>query len=458
MLDDDYNNDTDFNDDECGDVESDIPQGKELSYTSLKEEDVRKRQQEDVTQTSTVLSIPIVAATMLLRHYNWKVIDAQDAWYANEEQVRRDVGLLEMNDVVPIQNATEKIIKCKICFDEFERDGMCAEACGHLFCNWCWKQYVSIKISDGPGCLGLRCPEPSCRVAVGQDMVNQLVSDEDKEKYSRYLLRSYVEDQKNIKWCPGAGCECSVEFFAGSSSYDVVCSCLHNFRWNCLDDAHRPVDCDTVHKWAVKNTAESENVTWILANSKSCPKCKRPIQKNEGCMHMTCSCRYEFCWLCLGDWKTHGTKQVGFMRVMCMKKQDHKEQLKSLQETQSEYLAVISDRYDVPETELTFITDAWLQIIECRRVLKWTYAYGYYLPKIVLAKKKFFEYLQGEAESALEKLHNCAEKDLHPYLKENGTPEDVIPFRVKLARLTSVTRTYFENLVRALENGLSDYS
>lgn len=41
--------------------------------------------------------------------------------------------------------------------------------------------------------------------------------------------------------------------------------------------------------WISKNSAESENVTWIMANTKPCPKCHRPIEKNQGCMHMTCS-------------------------------------------------------------------------------------------------------------------------------------------------------------------------
>ena len=63
----------------------------------------------------------------------------------------------------------------------------------------------------------------------------------------------------------------------------------------------------------IKNSAESENMNWILANTKPCPKCARPIEKNQGCMHMTCSqCRSEFCWLCLGMWAEHGERTGGF--------------------------------------------------------------------------------------------------------------------------------------------------
>ncbi len=49
----------------------------------------------------------------------------------------------------------------------------------------------------------------------------------------------------------------------------------------------------------------------------------------------------------------------------------------------------------VGEASLSF--DPWLvdQIVECRRVLKWTYAYGFYLPENEHAKRAFFEYLQG---------------------------------------------------------------
>lgn len=44
----------------------------------------------------------------------------------------------------------------------------------------------------------LRCPDPSCGAVVCQDMINALASAEDKEKYSRYFIRSYVEDNRKV--------------------------------------------------------------------------------------------------------------------------------------------------------------------------------------------------------------------------------------------------------------------
>lgn len=44
----------------------------------------------------------------------------------------------------------------------------------------------------------LRCPDPSCAAAVGQDIINLLASKDDKEKYNRYFLRSFIEDNWKV--------------------------------------------------------------------------------------------------------------------------------------------------------------------------------------------------------------------------------------------------------------------
>ncbi|XP_010912799.1 probable E3 ubiquitin-protein ligase ARI8 isoform X1 [Elaeis guineensis] len=483
----------DFVDNESDDSEDITSHRQQQNYTILSEADIRQHQEEDINRVSIVLSISRSAACILLRHYNWSVSKVHDEWFADEENVRKAVGLLE--NPVEMQNARE--LSCGICFENYPHNNMSAAACGHHFCGSCWRGYIGTSISDGPGCLTLRCPDPSCSAAVGQDMINVLATDEDKEKYSRYLLRSYIEDNRKTKWCPAPGCDFAVEFVIGSGNYDVCCNCSYNFCWNCTEEAHRPVDCGTVAKWILKNSAESENMNClffrILANSKPCPKCKRPIEKNQGCMHITCTppCKYEFCWLCLGAWSDHGERTGGFyacnryeaakqegaydeserrreMAKNSLERYTHyyerwatnqssrQKALTDLHSMQTEKLEKLSDRQSQPESQLKFIIEAWLQIVECRRVLKWTYAYGYYLPEHEHAKRQFFEYLQGEAESGLERLHQCAEKELQVYLDAETPMKDFNDFRTKLAGLTSVTRNYFENLVRALETGLKD--
>ncbi|CAI9787161.1 unnamed protein product [Fraxinus pennsylvanica] len=459
------------------------------NYTILSEADIRQLQEENIAKISTVLSIPRDDASILLRHYNWSVNKVNDEWFANEENVRKAVGLLE--NPIPLPDAKE--LTCGICFESYPHDRMSAAACGHAFCVMCWQGYISAAINDGPGCLMLRCPDPSCGAAVCQDMVNKLASEDDKDRYNRYFLRSFVENNRKTKWCPAPGCDHAVDFIVGGESYDVTCHCSYSFCWNCAEEAHRPVDCGTVSTWILKNSAESENMNWILANSKPCPKCKRPIEKNQGCMHITCTppCKFEFCWLCLGAWTEHGERTGGFyacnryeaakqggvfdesekrreMAKNSLERYTHyyerwatnqssrQRALENLHQMQTVHLEKLSDKQCQPESQLKFIIEAWLQIVECRRVLKWTYAYGYYLPEHELAKKQFFEYLQGEAESGLERLHQCAEKEFQGYLNAEGPSKDFNEFRTKLAGLTSVTKNYFENLVRALENGLSD--
>lgn len=489
MGSDDGDGDYDFVDNDSDDSEDITSHRQQQNYTVLSEVDIRQRQEEDISRVATVLSISRVSACILLRYYNWSVSKVHDEWFADEERVRKAVGLSEN----PVELPDSKELTCGICFENYPRDMMSAAACGHPFCGACWRGYMATSINDGPGCLMLRCPDPSCGAAIGEDMVNKLLVEEDKEKYLRYLVRSYIEDNRKTKWCPAPGCEFAVEFVMGCGSYDVNCNCSYSFCWNCTEEAHRPVDCETVAKWILKNSAESENMNWILANSKPCPKCKRPIEKNQGCMHITCTppCKFEFCWLCLGAWSEHGERTGGFyacnryeaakqegaydecerrreMAKNSLERYTHyyerwatnqssrQKALADLHSMQSEKLERLSDKQSQPESQLKFIIEAWLQIVECRRVLKWTYAYGYYLPEHEHAKRQFFEYLQGEAESGLERLHQCTEKELQVYLDAETPMKDFNDFRTKLAGLTSVTRNYFENLVRALETGLKD--
>ena len=68
-----------------------------------------------------------------------------------------------------------------------------------------------------------------------------------------------------------------------------------------------------------------------------------------------------------------------------------------------------------PGTLTRGVRGAQAQIMDCRRVLKWTYGYGYYA-SITPVQRNLFEFMQGHAEQTLEKLTHVVEVDLERFL------------------------------------------
>ncbi|KAJ1422080.1 Zinc finger, RING-type [Sesbania bispinosa] len=228
----------------------------EAHFTILGESDIKQLQEADINQVSTVLLISKFVACLLLHHYEWSVNKVIEAWIDNKERVRNVVGLLKQPQV---NFSSSEIFMCGICFETLCGDKIRSAECGHPFCMICWMRYVDTKIDEGPyKCLTLRCPEPFCGAVVDGDMVHKLASESSMKRYDHFLFRSYVENNKKIKWCPAPACGCG-------------------------EEAHRPVDCETAHQWITKNKSKSENADWLVAHTKPCPQCKKPIERNGGC-------------------------------------------------------------------------------------------------------------------------------------------------------------------------------
>lgn len=68
---------------------------KEQCYTILSESDIKRLQDIDINKVSSVLLIPRVVACLLLIHHEWSVLKVHEAWFDDEESVRKVVGLLE---------------------------------------------------------------------------------------------------------------------------------------------------------------------------------------------------------------------------------------------------------------------------------------------------------------------------------------------------------------------------
>ncbi|KAI3433888.1 hypothetical protein D9Q98_003690 [Chlorella vulgaris] len=499
---------------------SPVAKGAKKSFVVLDKEELRERLGAGVSQVVELLCISDAEATRALRFYKWDLTKLQEEWFADPEAVQVKVGLV---DEQPSTRRKEEV--CKICFESFSVQDMACARCKHYYCKDCWRGYIHTSIESGPFCLDLRCPDPECKAAVPRRVITAVVDAAHQERYDDFAINSFVDDQRQIVWCPAPDCQNAVMSMHDQLgvAQDIFCRCGNAFCFNCKEEAHRPVDCDTVRKWMIKNSAESENLNWILANTKPCPKCTRPIEKNQGCMHMTCSqCRHEFCWLCEGSWAEHGERTGGFYNCNRYKRAvdkgevDEQEQrrqharqslerymhywqrwaendtsrkraLRQMEAFKSETQELISEYTATPVSQLRFITDAWMQVVHCRRILKWTYATAFYAfadpvnatkeAKARLAQhQEFFEFNQGQAEHYLEKLHGQVEKQLNTFVRPPPSPPEGeaaaagseaagpsgrdqqgwAKFREQLIGLTDVTRIHFEKLVNEFEKGLDE--
>lgn len=359
---------------------------------------------------------------------------------------------------------------CLICCESYGVDMVFGVGCGHYFCNLCWKPYLEFKIEEGPCCISTSCPFHECNEIVPDWVFEKIVSPTSFSKYAKFLVRSYVDINKRVKWCPAPGCDNAV---SGSGGCPMVqCSCGCGFCMRCGDENHLPVSCDHLALWREKCRNESETANWILANTKKCPKCSVRIEKNQGCNHMACRhCKFDFCWVCLGSWASHGANTGGYYKCnrydakeavddsdaarakaeldrylhYFQRYANHKAAGKfaSMQREQTERRMIELQESSSGSSwiDVQFLKSATEILIVCRQVLKFTYVFAFYLPQG--KEKNLFEYLQENLEKNTEHLTELSEMPL-----DKMDRSQVINF-------TRVTEKFLQNLLAGVEDGLT---
>ena len=112
----------------------------------------------------------------------------------------------------------------------------------------------------------------------------------------------------------------------------VICANSHALCTSCGMEAHAPCPCGDWGRWQNKigiaiqtasansnastgQQADIANALWVAANTKKCPKCSLPIEKDDGCNHMVChKCKHEFCWICMQEWGLHNNETGGYFQ------------------------------------------------------------------------------------------------------------------------------------------------
>uniref|UniRef100_A0A3P9H9W1 RBR-type E3 ubiquitin transferase n=1 Tax=Oryzias latipes TaxID=8090 RepID=A0A3P9H9W1_ORYLA len=451
-------------------------------YEGLRPQDLRRLKDMLIVETADMLQAPLFTAEALLRAHDWDREKLLEAWMKNAEDCCQRSGVQMPNPPPSGYNAWDTLpsprtprtnrssitspdqISLLPADDESSLCGICMSSisvfeepvdmsCGHEFCRSCWEGFLNLKIQEGEA-HNIFCPACDCYQLVPVEVIESVVSREMDKRYLLFDIKAFVENNPAIRWCPVAGCERAVRLNnqgPGTATGDslsfpmlrapaVDCGKGHLFCWECQGEAHEPCDCQTWKLWLQKVTdmkpeelagvseayEDAANCLWLLSNSKPCANCKSPIQKNEGCNHMQCAkCKYDFCWICMEEWKKHSSSTGGYYRctryeVIQQVEEQSKEMteelehhlLKTAKEKMEQLSRALRGREGGPP-DTTFIEDAVLELLKTRRILKCSYPYGFFLePKST--KKEIYELMQTDLEMVTEDL---AQKVNRPYLR-----------------------------------------
>ncbi len=438
---------------------------------------VQKIIEDNATEISEIFGITKDDAICVLKYFKWNTNQAKSKWFENEKKHGMQAGVTFDRDLLKAEERTELLdsvsvpaTSCLICFQDFtpEHPGE-ALRCGHRFCESCWKGAIEAAMSKGKDCINSTCPFAGCFMQISQSFFKKYCSAAQFVKYSQFLARSFTDENKQIRWCPAAGCQYFVSLLYGLPEY-VKCKCGTMFCFSCGNEPHTPVTCDMLAKWLKKNASEGENYLWLLANTKPCPKCKADIEKNGGCFYMKCyKCQHEFCWSCLRPWSEHSDhwtcnlfdkevksnqafkdrieaqkvaeseiKKFGFYYE---KYHSHNQGLdyatreyKSIDEKMEIYRGLTG----LLPSDMDFLKEAVLSIIEMRRVLKHSYVLGYYMGE---AKgKDLYQFQQGCLEQFCDKLHQLIEKQPDDIMGEEVSNSAFFRYKSDVANYYTVCR------------------
>ena len=392
---------------------------------------------------------------------------------------------------------TEGKMECAICFDEYDaKDMKCPLPCGHVYCNDCTMDHVRKafystpekkttppkKSTEGPyllireKVLDATCPNKDCKCPMPTSILKQFFrhGDRDMDKRNRWVAENMCTKMEFMKKCPS--CDRCIEFKErkkdilrsdNEESGQLKCLCGDVMCWLCGKGAHAPLTCSQVEDWNKLSNAD-QALERLKSQTKKCPKESCPyscaISAKNACNHMTCVCGHEWCWMCFGDWKTHGgdyfncakykdaaNKEIREANIAREKKLADNRRLQKYEEYTLPLLSAVKGKVrenllesveqlhnsvqkaqGVTDFELKFIHEAARAVIDVKRMLLWSRVYLYFQPEVEDdSLRTLFTHQIGGMSGLVDKLHIMLCPDAKQNAEMYEAHETMLGFELK---------------------------
>lgn len=269
-------------------------------------------------------------------------------------------AMLATNTAITKQRFDATTFDCGVCLEP-KKGSSCYKLldCRHVFCKPCLQDFYNNAITEGH-VTSVKCVDPTCtKTAANTDSARTItktlhprelldmgITEPQARRYVEMKRKKLVESNKATVYCPRTWCqapsrsqlyppipndlynypdfdqeqtralqnvqpELAVAQDANVDSTPIALSTLHPDRLEicskcafafcriCYSGWHG--DLRRCHPRNPKELSVEEQASYdyLRLHTSVCPTCSSPVQKTQGCNHMTCfSCNTHFCYLC----------------------------------------------------------------------------------------------------------------------------------------------------------------
>ena len=454
-------------------------------------------------------------AELVLIYYNWNYEKLLEDWFDNMEKIKIEShieqspeSLEKISDFFSKNKISSET--CPICYTDIEKDDSFSLKCNHLICKECYIEYINNKLISEPlNILNTPCPLIGCNLYLTRTIFKQCITEKKMQRiFAKSVIRNFTVTNKEIKPCPNPKCNVSIRV-QNNIAKEIKCQCGTIFCFSCLEESHIPCDCEMAKQWLefTKDKGSGEDFIWIKENTKNCPKCQTPIQKNQGCNHMTClkkagGCGYEFCWVCMRSWNSHTINSLNSyyvcerIREKDFQKEEKKKNLyipgrlkkifegkkiseleryikyykgwynhyrnleitDKIKERVIKFKKDLNEKKNILENDLHFLDDSLNTIIDSNRLLKYIFIFGYFLDDKanVSLFESNLEVLQNQTDSLLELIELERLPSIIETSDEKLFKEMFLKYKDHALAMINSTKTFRTNLINEIENNLYD--
>jgi hypothetical protein len=197
--------------------------------------------------------------------------------------------------------------ECAACFVSGADALLVHVACEHRYCIGCLARLFRNVLVDR-GLFPVRC----CKIEIQTSLVDLCLEAKEAQLVTTRMLEMSTPPADRM-WCSNTRCGAFISLFGipTSERYNGApfsCpTCKTQLCFTCKGPWHDPtalVSCADIER---KRNESIDQPALTLARTmrwQRCPQCREMVELNMGCYHITCLCRFEFCYRCQAPWKT----------------------------------------------------------------------------------------------------------------------------------------------------------